>query len=645
MKKNSNKANSKKIQLNMNLKVAQKLKITKSQEKSFEWEDSLLYRIYVKSFLLNKQFQIANSFEISVFNINRIYLLSDAENKDGTKISEGEEFMIYEETEIEILKMQILNENVNLENNFLESTDILIEEFEKKLQLNKKEENIFKKILETKYATKTYFSNVELIGYAGELQKLEKIIKISLENELGEILYQNTENNINVDFSSYTYKGIIISGTNGIGKTNLIRYIQKVKSDTINFFNIDLIEDLVLSKSDSSGESFEEKLKNTFKWAKMVSPSIIILEEIDKFFYKEEGDENQSSSSMNTSIILNDLKTKILFTLIKDIDNLKNYDKVLIISSCINADKIYSDLRKSGRFDYILNLSSPDYIQRKKLFQHMSKNIKNELTVEDYEILADKSHGFVSGDIMQVFKEALITPGISSLNRKHLENALKNIKPINLKDVILDIPKVLWDDIGGNKEIIKKIRQSIEWPLKNPEAFKKIGISPPNGILLYGPPGCSKTMIAKALATESGLNFFAVKGPELFSKYVGDTEKAIRDIFKKAKISSPSIIFFDEIDAMASQRGSDSHVSDKVLCQLLNEMDGIESREKVVIFGATNRPDILDKAMIRPGRFDRLIFIAPPDKDGRKEIFRINLIKMSVAKDVEIDYLADITEV
>jgi len=656
MKKNSNsnKANSKKIQHSLNIKSAHKLKITKSDNKSNEWEDSLLFKIYIKSHLLNKSIQMNSSFNISVFNQNKTYVIIMAETKEGTKINDDEEFVITEETEIEIYKHKSIE-------NF--STQNLSEEFEKKLSLDSKEENTFKKILESKYLINNHregIANVELIGYKQEFNKVEQLIKTVLENEIQKLLNANIPdpdepnktNSSHHSLDSFTYKGILISGPNGIGKTHFIKYLQAQYKERINFFKIDLIEDLVLntksgSETNEESERFEDKLQDIFKYAKMVSPAIVILEELDRLFNKEDSEEGSSaiSSSMNTSITLNDLKTKILFSLLKEIDDLKIDDKVLIISSCLNADKLFSDLRKSGRFDYVLSLSTPDFIKRKQLLQYFSKNFKHNLTDEDFEVLADKSHGFVAGDILQVFKDALITPGIAMLNRKDLENALKNIKPINLKDVILDVPKVLWDDIGGNKEIIKKIRQSIEWPLKNPEAFKKIGISPPNGILLFGPPGCSKTMIAKALATESGLNFFAVKGPELFSKYVGDTEKAIRDIFKKAKISSPSIIFFDEIDAMASQRGSDSHVSDKVLCQLLNEMDGIEGREKVVIFGATNRPDILDKAMIRPGRFDRLIFIPPPDRDARREIFKINLNKMSVGNDVNVEELTDLAEV
>jgi SpoVK/Ycf46/Vps4 family AAA+-type ATPase len=205
----------------------------------------------------------------------------------------------------------------------------------------------------------------------------------------------------------------------------------------------------------------------------------------------------------------------------------------------------------------------------------------------------------------------------------------------------VEVPKVLWSEIGGNDNIKFQVKQCVEWPLKYPEKFEYLGLKPPQGILLHGPPGCSKTMIAKALATESGLNFLAVKGPELFSKFVGDTEKAIREIFRKARLSSPSIIFFDEIDAMATQRGSDdSSVSDRALCQLLNEMDGVESRAKVIVVAATNRLDIIDTALLRPGRFDRLIYVPLPDEGARLQILEIGFKKMNLAEDVDLAQIA-----
>lgn len=214
-------------------------------------------------------------------------------------------------------------------------------------------------------------------------------------------------------------------------------------------------------------------------------------------------------------------------------------------------------------------------------------------------------------------------------------------KPLSISDMIVEVPKVLWSEIGGNEDIKFQVRQCIEWPLKFPDKFEMLGLKPPQGIMLYGPPGCSKTMIAKALATESGLNFIAIKGPELFSKYVGDTEKAIREIFRKARLSAPSIIFFDEIDAMATQRGGDeTNVSDRALCQLLNEMDGVESRAKVIVVAATNRLDIIDSALLRPGRFDRLIKVPLPNQEARKMILTIGFKKMPLSEDVDLDEIA-----
>jgi SpoVK/Ycf46/Vps4 family AAA+-type ATPase len=205
----------------------------------------------------------------------------------------------------------------------------------------------------------------------------------------------------------------------------------------------------------------------------------------------------------------------------------------------------------------------------------------------------------------------------------------------------LDTPKVKWSEIGGQEHIKRKLREAVDWPLNHPKTFINLGITPPKGMLLYGPPGCSKTLMAKALATETGMNFLAIKGPEIFNKYVGESERMIREIFRKARAASPSIIFFDEIDAMTTSRGNQGgSVSDRILAALLNEMDGIESLVNVTILAATNRPDVIDSALLRPGRIDRILYVGPPDLPSRKEIFRIEFRRMAVAKDVDIDELA-----
>lgn len=632
MKKNqdvSKKSNSKKLQSTLNLKIADKITVKFSNFSTSNniLEDSMLFRLYIKSYLLGKSLKTnSENYEIILFSKNFNFNIISAIS-ESLIITQEEMFCINEDSVVEVDWTQ-------------SEINSLINAFDQKINLNEKEENIVKNLLENKQKF-LYDSgeNTNLIGFEEEMKKIEKILEFSLKDE-----YKSMIKDGYVLPEQYLYKGIIISGPNGIGKSNMIKFINQKYKKEINFFVLDLLNDFILSKNSSESDSMEEKIKNIFKFAKILSPAIIIFEDLDRLFTKSD-DEESSIGSTSNILQLNDQKTKLIFCLIKELEELKLSDKVIILSSATNVDRLSSDLRKCGRFDYVVNMTPPNQLQRKNLFKHLLKDFKNSLSDEDIELIADKSHGFVAGDIIGVFKEALIISENKCLTRKELEISLKNIKPINLKDIILDIPKVLWSDIGGNKEVISKIRQSIEWPLKNPEAFKRIGITPPNGILLYGPPGCSKTMIAKALATESGLNFFAVKGPELFSKYVGDTEKAVRDVFKKAKLSSPSIIFFDEIDSMASQRGSDSVVSDKVLCQLLNEMDGIEGRERVVIFGATNRPDILDKALIRPGRFDRLIYIPPPDIEAKREIFKINLQKMSVHHDTNLDNLLEHTKV
>ncbi|MCD6331123.1 MAG: AAA family ATPase, partial [Thermoplasmata archaeon] len=281
------------------------------------------------------------------------------------------------------------------------------------------------------------------------------------------------------------------------------------------------------------------------------------------------------------------------------------------------------------------------------------------------DYLADVTHGFVGADLAALAREAAMNalrrylPEIDLdkpiptevlrkmvVTMKDFKEALKSIEPSALREVLVEIPKVRWDDIGGLHDVKQRLREAVEWPLKNPKVFKRMGIRPPKGILLYGPPGTGKTLLAKAVATESEANFLSIKGPEIFSKWVGESEKAIRELFKKAKQVAPSIIFLDEIDAIAPRRGSyeGSRVTETVVNQLLTSIDGLERMNDVVIIGATNRPDIIDPSLLRPGRFDELILVGPPDKEARKEIFKIHTRNMPLADDVDLDELAELTD-
>jgi len=507
-------------------------------------------------------------------------------------------------------------------------------------ELKEEDKQLLKKIIEEKLGKNKLN---ELIEY--KPINLEDVYKNIISLIQFHIMNNNSEENLNKDSSLlnknksfyYRHKGILLCGNSGIGKTHMFNCIKAnyLKSENINYFDINIYKDLQIPDKSTNF------IKSIFLFSKLLSPTVIFIENIDKIF-PNNSSSNEDNSTINNSSEINPLLSEFLLEMEKMSPN------IILLASCEMTSKLNPILTKLGFFDYNISLPLPNYNQRKNIIEYILKDFKHNLQEIDINNLSDKSHGFVPGDFVKLFKEAFLKSELSQINiitKDLINNCLGDIKPINLKDIIIDVPRVKWEEIGGNKEIINKIRQSIEWPLKNPEAFKRLGIQPPNGTLLYGPPGCSKTLIAKALATESGLNFFAVKGPELFSKYVGDSEKAVRDIFKKARMSSPSIIFFDEIDAMASSRSSESSgVEDKVLCQLLNEMDGIEGRGKVILFGATNRPDILDKALIRPGRFDRLIYIPPPDEISREEIFKICFKNMKIEKDIDFHELATKTQ-
>ena len=637
----SKKSNSKKVKESMqklNLPTANEIKI-KFIEGNIEYiksnNDNLLFKTYLLSHLMHKSLSIGYTGEFQFLNSNLKFEILDKKLNSEQNNEENNNFIASQQTDV-----IIDNSNLKIDN--------LINDMEQKLNLEDKtpqnldeltEENkqLLKKIIEEKLGKNDFNKLIEYkpINLEDIYENIVSLIKFHI---IKNISVQNSDSNesslLNKNKSFYyRHKGILLCGNSGIGKTHIINCIKSnyLNPENINYFDINIYKDL------QSPEKSKDFIKSIFLFSKLLSPTVIFIEDIDKIF-PNNSSSNEEVSSINSSTEINPLMAEFII----QIDKMPS--DIILISTCEMPSKLNKDLTKLGYFDYSITLPLPNYFQRKSLIEYILKDFKNNLQPNDINNLSDKSHGFVPGDFVKLFKEAFIKSQLLKTNiitNEIVENCLGDIKPINLKDIIIDIPRVKWEDIGGNKEIINKIRQSIEWPLKNPEAFKRLGITPPNGTLLYGPPGCSKTLIAKALATESGLNFFAVKGPELFSKYVGDSEKAVRDIFKKARMSSPSIIFFDEIDAIASSRSAESSgVEDKVLCQLLNEMDGIEGRGKVIIFGATNRPDILDKAFIRPGRFDRLIYIPPPDEISREEIFKICFKNMKIKNDIDFHKLA-----
>jgi transitional endoplasmic reticulum ATPase len=289
--------------------------------------------------------------------------------------------------------------------------------------------------------------------------------------------------------------------------------------------------------------------------------------------------------------------------------------------------------------------------------------LDNDVNLDE---LADITHGFVGADLAALCREAAMNalrrflPQIDlekevipaevlekiKVNREDFANALKVVQPSALREVVLEVPNVRWDDIGGLESIKQELKEAVEWPLKHPDVFKRLGIRPPRGILLYGPPGTGKTLLAKAVATESEANFISVKGPEVLSKWVGESEKAVREIFRKARETAPCIIFFDELDSIAPRRGlhPDAGVTDRIVNQLLTEMDGLQTLKGVVVIGATNRPDILDPALLRPGRFDRLLYVPPPDLEARYQIFKIHTREMPLDESVDLRKLAEVTE-
>ena len=439
-------------------------------------------------------------------------------------------------------------------------------------------------------------------------------------------------------------KGVLLHGPPGTGKTLIAKAVANESG--ASFFTINGPE--IMSKF--YGQS-EENLRKTFEEAEKNSPSIIFIDEIDAIAPKREE-------------VHGEVERRVVSQMLTLMDGLKGRGKVIVIGATNRVDSIDPALRRPGRFDREIIVGVPDRKGRKEILEIHTRGMPLAKDV-DLDYLADVTHGFVGADLAALAREAAMNalrrylPEIDldkpipteilqkmEVKMNDFRDAHKAIEPSALREVLIEIPKVKWEDISGLEEVKQRLKEAVEWPLTDPQMFKKLGIRPPRGILLYGPPGTGKTMLAKAVATESNANFLSIKGPEVFSKWVGESEKAVREIFKKAKQSAPSIIFLDEIDALAPRRGmyEGSRVTETVVNQLLTSMDGLERMSDVVIIGATNRPDILDSSLLRPGRFDELIMVGQPDKEARKEIYSIHTKDMPLEKDVDIEELAEMSE-
>ena len=345
-------------------------------------------------------------------------------------------------------------------------------------------------------------------------------------------------------------------------------------------------------------------------------------------------------------------------------DGLAERGKVIVIGATNIPDSIDPALRRPGRFDREIVIGVADRQGRRDIIEIHTRGMPKAKDV-DLEYIADITYGFVGADLAALAREAAMhalrrylpeidpdqpipTPLLEKMvvTMEDFKEALKGIEPSALREVFVEIPQITWEDIGGLENIKQALQEAIELPLSKPEAFSRLGIKPPRGVLLYGAPGTGKTLLAKAIANESNANFLSIKGPEIFSKWVGESEKGIRQVFKKAKQVAPAVIFLDELDALAPKRGTyeGSHVTETVVNQLLTSMDGLESMEGVVVVGATNRPDIIDAALLRAGRFDKLILIEPPDDLAREKIFKVHLKNVPIEKDVDIKEMANLTE-
>ena len=474
----------------------------------------------------------------------------------------------------------------------------------------------------------------ELGGLKNEVQKIREMVELPMRHpELFE--------KIGVEAP----KGVLLYGPPGTGKTLLAKAVAG--ETNANFTYLSGPE--IIGKY--YGES-EERLREFFKQAEENTPSIIFIDEIDSIAPKREE-------------VSGDVEKRIVSQLLTLMDGMKSRGKVVVIAATNRPDSLDPALRRPGRFDREIEIGIPDEEGRHAILNIHTRGMPIDEKV-DLKAISKITHGFVGADLEVLAKEAAmrslrrVMPEIDldqekisqeilqkiQITNEDFRDALKEVRPSALREVLIQTPNVTWDDVGGLESLKEELREAIEWPIKHKDAFDYVGVDTPKGILLHGPTGTGKTLIAKAVAKMTESNFISIKGPELLSKWVGESEKGVREIFRKARLAAPCIIFLDEVDALVPRRGgsSDSHVTENVVSQILTEIDGLEELHNVLIIGATNRLDIVDPAILRPGRFDRIIEVPLPDAKGRSNIFKIHTKKKPLAKDVDLEKIVERTD-